>query len=139
MSHKKQLTLAWLGSLLTMVLMALPLGVPLTYSPDGVEMHTRLYAYFHPAVWGMSGNILPFAASLLAAVPALLLTLRRFGKNPSLMLAKYTAEISLVAVMYSLLIYRTFSVVGCIIVLIQLMVCGLLISLTPKKQIKSLK
>ena len=46
MSHKKQLTLAWLGSLLTVVLMALPLGVPLTYSPDGVEMlpdfHTNI-------------------------------------------------------------------------------------------------
>lgn len=134
MKDKTKLTLAWAGSLLVVVLMAFPIGVTQTFSQDGGEVFTRLYAYFNPAVLGMSGNMLPFAAAILAAITALLLTIRRFwGKTP-LFLAKYAAELSLVASIYSMLIYRTISPAGCGIAVLQGLVCGLLIGLTPKKR-----
>jgi len=134
MTAKTKLTLAWIGSLLVVVLMALPIGVAQTFALDGGETYTRLYAYFNPAVLGMSGNMLPFTAAVLSAVTALLLTLKRFWGKTQLVLAKYIAEIGLVAAVYSMLIYRTFSPAGCLTAVLQTLVCGLLISLTPKKK-----
>ena len=47
------------------LLMALPLGVPLTFAP-GPDIRTRkTFAFFDLSVWGMSGNVFPFLLSLI--------------------------------------------------------------------------
>lgn len=55
------------------LLMALPLGVPLTFAP-GPDIRTRkTFAFFDLSVWGMSGNVFPFLTAVLSVVVFFLL------------------------------------------------------------------
>lgn len=55
------------------LLMALPLGVPLTFAP-GPDIRTRkTFAFFDFSVWGMSGNVFPFLTAVLSVVVFFLL------------------------------------------------------------------
>ena len=60
------------------LLMALPLGVPLTFAP-GPDIRTRkTFAFFDLSVWGMSGNVFPFLTAVLSVVVFFLLLFHYF-------------------------------------------------------------
>lgn len=54
------------------LLMALPLGVPLTFAPARYP-HQKNFAFFDLSVWGMSGNVFPFLTAVLSVVVFFLL------------------------------------------------------------------
>lgn len=120
---------------LTLVAMALPIGVPMTFAPSPETRETRLYAFFNPAVIGLSGNILPFCAAVLTLLSGVAACMILFGKKPGayrFKLFKSLAELAFVASLFALWIFRTLSVGCLLILLLQLTVCLLLIIETKK-------
>jgi len=61
--------------LVSIILMAFPIGAVLTFAPSPTERIQRTFSYFDLRILGMSGNIWPFLTAVLSVIICLILLL----------------------------------------------------------------
>lgn len=116
-----------IGMILSIVLMALPKGVPMNFAPSPTETVTSYYSYFSPMPFGY-GNWFPIITAILSICVVVLLLIGL--KRNCISVIKICLGITIIATLLSWAIFNAFSFISLAVIALHIYV--LIIEILPK-------